>query len=778
MQQAWIDFWACIAAVGGASALGFFLTFSTTTRPFPAESAAYSSSSSPSSSLRLKEIRVRSAQLVDSIAFVYADGSKARYGGNGGSDQEPFVLGRNEKIVEIRGRQGTFLDAVEFVTNTGRCSEVYGNRIDIDAGFPFVYKNERGIGGLIATQSVRGWIRNIRGVLAVGNTSRRATNYRPASDTIQRGSLAEPASTTRGESSSHRNSSSLVRFHRIRLKRTWTRVRLAVLAFSVAVLYSLHRVALFAPSCGATLYYESPAVVYTSPIFEEYLLGTLVPMQRRWILLEFDNRTSVDRDEIRALVSSSPPTQSRKRTFLAVKERPVKATHAVTSFAYEASDPRRYAFSSPASSPSPSHSSSNGVEEVTTTTNAIDSIRRSGLLRRIVISRHASASSSSSSNGQSGMGTKMGHDYAARLFRSLRASGYDLLNDDGDDDDDVIIVLDATNSTWYMCAGIFFVAVGVASSATYRLLVKPDDPVADMLRPYVVVEAEPSRATTTRSLALGALIRSVDEDLGDPHTIIYALRGTTYVVSPVWLLRFGRWTSSGLAIQDVRTTGQVRSNLQWINDERAEIVTVDVMARRGSRPDRAFSKGAGFRLSIVREYFHALEGNFLRRVRDVQAAIAEQNQTSFLVEFEHVLRNLLNRGDVHRGRELVAADDDGEDDMECLGACGRKKNVAIAKRCDTCTERDGCFCAPGWCHQCLLKWWLVKNRTKLEMDLPIDPRWQARCPTCRAWFCLNDVVPISRASFPSRPDSSGQDTRIDEDIAGATKEEAGEGGLA
>jgi len=41
---------------------------------------------------------------VDQVWFEYSDGSKSKYGGNGGGEKSPFVLGKNEYIdrVEVR----------------------------------------------------------------------------------------------------------------------------------------------------------------------------------------------------------------------------------------------------------------------------------------------------------------------------------------------------------------------------------------------------------------------------------------------------------------------------------------------------------------------------------------------------------------------------------------------------------------------------------------------------------------------------------------------------
>jgi hypothetical protein len=32
-------------------------------------------------------------------------------------------------------------------------------------------------------------------------------------------------------------------------------------------------------------------------------------------------------------------------------------------------------------------------------------------------------------------------------------------------------------------------------------------------------------------------------------------------------------------------------------------------------------------------------------------------------------------------------------------------------------------------------------------DGTISPSWQAKCPTCRAWFCLDDVLPCKNTTL-------------------------------
>eukprot|EP00929_Paragymnodinium_shiwhaense_P017240 TRINITY_DN12628_c0_g1_i2.p1 TRINITY_DN12628_c0_g1~~TRINITY_DN12628_c0_g1_i2.p1 ORF type:complete len:2359 (-),score=516.31 TRINITY_DN12628_c0_g1_i2:144-7220(-) len=77
---------------------------------------------------RLLKVRVRAGSLVDLILFDYSDGSvQPCPWGHGGVEHPPFVLEKNEVLVEVRGRAGWFLDAIQFVTSSGRFSPMYGS---------------------------------------------------------------------------------------------------------------------------------------------------------------------------------------------------------------------------------------------------------------------------------------------------------------------------------------------------------------------------------------------------------------------------------------------------------------------------------------------------------------------------------------------------------------------------------------------------------------------------------------------------------------------------
>ena len=114
------------------------------------------------------EVTVRSGSFVDCVTFRYADGTSAAFGGAGGEAHAPFELAEGETLVEVRGRHGAYVESVQFVTSAGRVSPRYGGGEGGEGeGADFAFAG-RELGGLLCTQSARGWLRQLKGVCSVG----------------------------------------------------------------------------------------------------------------------------------------------------------------------------------------------------------------------------------------------------------------------------------------------------------------------------------------------------------------------------------------------------------------------------------------------------------------------------------------------------------------------------------------------------------------------------------------------------------------------------------
>jgi hypothetical protein len=150
--------------------------------------------------------------LVDHVAFVMSDGTVCGFGGNGGTLRPPFVLRDDETIVAVEGAGGDALDRIQFVTSSGRQSPPFGG----EGGAPFRLElpDSRSIGGLVITQSVRGWIRQLHGVKDVATAAAEA-------DAAQAAALAAPGFVTH---------------HRARLRTTTLWVGGLLTAYAVLIL--------------------------------------------------------------------------------------------------------------------------------------------------------------------------------------------------------------------------------------------------------------------------------------------------------------------------------------------------------------------------------------------------------------------------------------------------------------------------------------------------------------------------------------------------------------
>jgi hypothetical protein len=99
---------------------------------------------------RIAEVRVWSGSHIDAVQLVYRDrrgySDGYKYGGGGGRLQV-FELRRGESIVAISGRYARLVNELQFHTNQGRSSPIYGR----GGGAEFRYEAPRGmeISGLI-----------------------------------------------------------------------------------------------------------------------------------------------------------------------------------------------------------------------------------------------------------------------------------------------------------------------------------------------------------------------------------------------------------------------------------------------------------------------------------------------------------------------------------------------------------------------------------------------------------------------------------------------------
>eukprot|EP00514_Thraustochytrium_sp_LLF1b_P003893 CAMPEP_0184507152 /NCGR_PEP_ID=MMETSP0198_2-20121128/93_1 /TAXON_ID=1112570 /ORGANISM="Thraustochytrium sp., Strain LLF1b" /LENGTH=685 /DNA_ID=CAMNT_0026896887 /DNA_START=781 /DNA_END=2838 /DNA_ORIENTATION=- len=274
--------------------------------------------------------------------------------------------------------------------------------------------------------------------------------------------------------------------------------------------------------------------------------------------------------------------------------------------------------------------------------------------------------------------------------------------------------------------------LGLACRNEWRQSNDMDDPV---LRHIV------RRVTDEDTMSDNELARLVDEEVLEDTAFVVPWSSHTIAVTRNWLLRTNYFGMDAIAINDARLS-DVRISGRWIMGEPIETVTLRIESRQSvvrTLRDDGGRASYYFDVTLPRRHFEVLQASFIDRVNKRQEEQAKRCEQAFVEEYCDVLIGLARDG---INFDLPF----DEEKQECLGVCGNTVDIKIDKQCGTCEERAQCLCPPAWCHRCILKWWCSQNRTRIELlqhGGSIQPTWQGRCPTCRIWFCLNDLVPTA-----------------------------------
>lgn len=207
--------------------------------------------------------------------------------------------------------------------------------------------------------------------------------------------------------------------------------------------------------------------------------------------------------------------------------------------------------------------------------------------------------------------------------------------------------------------------------------------------------------------------------------LFMTLGGQQVVVTDSWVLSVATYTmflahqnDVDLAIvgtQDVRNieTGDLD-----------QILTIRLNSvRTGSRP---------FKIRLESIHFEELELKVAAPVRNmkdisIRQTLSEQFLEAFRAQVEA------------NGRVTVP-----EQDLDrCVGCMNCTASARLTKRCTHDGSRQHqcspCMCRPMWCLECLGKWFASKQN-QFSPD-----EWmagQAECPTCRAKFCMHDILGV------------------------------------
>ncbi|CAE6482257.1 unnamed protein product [Rhizoctonia solani] len=97
----------------------------------------------------ISQVEIRIGSCIDRLSLIYRDGMVSRGGGEGGAEHSPFALANGEYITEmLTCNDGNWLRGIQFVTDMGRCSVIYGQ-------FEGILTIARSKGGFLAGLIIR-----------------------------------------------------------------------------------------------------------------------------------------------------------------------------------------------------------------------------------------------------------------------------------------------------------------------------------------------------------------------------------------------------------------------------------------------------------------------------------------------------------------------------------------------------------------------------------------------------------------------------------------------
>mmetsp|Transcript_15971 Transcript_15971/g.26098 ORF Transcript_15971/g.26098 Transcript_15971/m.26098 type:complete len:767 (-) Transcript_15971:1560-3860(-) len=637
---------------------------------------------------RVRKVVVRSGTLVDGLVFYYDDGNvehKIAFGGTGGNENPPFELQQDEYIIQVKGHKGAYVDQIQFVTNLGRVSPVYGG----PGGEEFSHSLPGGeaIGGLDVAVSINGWLRSVHRALSVSQV-----NVMPPEDPwhIQQGGIVKP--------------------HSRRVRTRLRLVHLLILAYGSFLMFALHNFVIDVIT-GPT------ALDVHSLSSEPQHSFVTIPEQTRAIASS--DIFSDGQDTFRWIVFDVNPShdasQSTATVGVVVKELVARV----------------------------------GEDQVEAADIADQSQPRTGMVRRIDFKNQV-----------------LYDLFTEKLEKALDLSRFRWLWSAFENDDSSAGTKQRTERLPYYYVDesfspmLFFVCVictisvfAYTAQSEWKQSRGMDNPVINRFRSSW---DEQSEGKTLEEIA-----QEIDEEVLEPSTLVLPWNSSVVAVTKNWLIKTNYLGLDAIAINDAKLV-DLRVSGRWIMGELVEMVTLRIESRR-SVTQHGHHRGRAtyfFDVALPRIQFESLQSSFIDRVNKRQEEQVKQRQDSFIASYYNMLINRVADG--------ITYPKENGSGVECLGACGKTTNVIVQKRCNTCEERHECLCDPSWCHMCLLKWWFTKNRTRIELlshTEMIEPTWQAQCPTCRIYFCMNDVVP--REDFEAtmgdeQPNTESSSTVVDE----------------
>jgi len=218
--------------------------------------------------------------------------------------------------------------------------------------------------------------------------------------------------------------------------------------------------------------------------------------------------------------------------------------------------------------------------------------------------------------------------------------------------------------------------------------------------------------------SINAEFRRIDKFSTSPTSVFRV------VVTDSWLMKISPYTLYVLRQSEARVAILGTDTQVAISDGAttgAQFLTILVTSQRNN--------GYSFSVRLNSLEYGDFREKLAAPIRNVRNVVIQQTLSDRFVQVfrEHVAQNPR-----HRISELEELD-------SCIGCMQNRADVILRKQCALPTAGDcmECHCRPMWCINCMAKWFANRQdqqqpNTWLSSKCP--------CPTCRARFCLLDVL--------------------------------------
>jgi len=218
---------------------------------------------------------------------------------------------------------------------------------------------------------------------------------------------------------------------------------------------------------------------------------------------------------------------------------------------------------------------------------------------------------------------------------------------------------------------------------------------------------------------------SIDTEIRRIDKFRSVIGSTTLYVTDTWLIQVSTYGVDVMQQSDVMLDLCKAEDFTLSPESRTgtQFLEIKVTSRRNSDHE--------FRIRLNSFDFRDLKDKLQAPVQNARKILIQQSLSEKFIQAFY---------ETASGNPKYRMNDDDEAE-QCIGCMQSSANVKLDKLCadeaDGSSECSRCFCRPMWCVSCMARWFASRQE---ESSPETWLQGTSPCPTCRARFCLLDVM--------------------------------------